>query len=242
MKSEIKRAMQTVTTLAAVASSAIVGFVPASSAQAAPTDIVLNFDIYGLGTHAQIVDSVLIWTQPSGSISTSNDTWGGTGTFEDHLGNPFDIPIEDFVRYAYYAVYENYEYDSENESFYLESRSLLIGFNSPAAVGQEFSDLFQDFLNDQATTESDLLDMLGAVDPYTHNPSLFNAFYNQIAAQRSDTNALIQTPLQTGETLYLTHFTSGQEVGTLNFTVVPEPASLSLLAIGGGLLLSRRRA
>ncbi len=165
--------------------------------------------------------AVLFWKFDDGGLSFfSNMDLTGT------IGIGFSGGDRSPGEFTTFGVYGLYNAGGDEEG-------LVIGFADNSAIGQDFDVLFDAFLTAHSVTEADIIDAI------KNDLGLAGDFMNEIF-DRTDTQGLIDTPVQTGTTLVLVNFTTGVEGGSMTFAAVPEPATLALLAVGG-LLLARRR-
>ncbi len=164
--------------------------------------------------------------------------------------------LTEYLTYAYFGVIELVGTDSNLNEVVLE-RSLVVGFREPAdAVGQSIVDLFgyeRSVIVDALTTAFDSDEFFDIMSMVSNDPAT-NAQMGLLTLTL-DPDVFVSDPphhVRSDEGLFLVAFLGGAEgdlgveVGSIGYTVtritiIPEPASATLLGGLGMWLLARRR-
>lgn len=164
--------------------------------------------------------------------------------------------LTEYLTYAYFGVIELVGTDGSDNEVVLE-RSLVVGYREPAdVVGQSIFDLFgyeRSAIVDALTTAFDSDEFFDIMSLVSNDPAT-NA-QTGLLTLTLDPDVFVSDPpvhIRSGEGLFLVAFFGGAEgdlgveVGSIGYTVtritiIPEPASATLLGGLGLLLLTRRR-
>jgi hypothetical protein len=136
-----------------------------------------------------------------------------------------------FINYAVIGAY--HDIDGGGASSFFSTFS-----NPSIAAGQSFDAVFGGFDPYLDHSEEDVLEALK--DPFGYaniDNALILSYLMSFVIDNPEISALMSTPVQTGQTATLVHFSEGtafgqSTAGATQTAVVPEPSSLALAAIG----------